>query len=124
MIVLFLNLAIQAKKQIHKDVAAKVQGDSTSRDQDAFPISELYCSVGKHYFTIRNDAGIRTLPHLVCWQEVIHLDCISYVLSNYCFYIACTAFPIVLSAIGCQPPANWSRAAIFPDFHSTLTPVT
>lgn len=65
MIALFLNLAIQAKKQIHQDAAAKAQGDSASRDHllkfwDAFPISESYCGVGKHSFAIRNHAGIRT----------------------------------------------------------------
>jgi hypothetical protein len=31
-VALFLNLAIQAKKQIHKDAAAKARGDSASRD--------------------------------------------------------------------------------------------
>ncbi|KAN0070437.1 hypothetical protein V8E54_011306 [Elaphomyces granulatus] len=42
---LFLNLAIQAKKQIHKDAAAKARGDSASREHlikfwDAFPVAD------------------------------------------------------------------------------------
>ena len=32
-VALFLNLAVQAKKQIHKDGAAKARGDSASRDR-------------------------------------------------------------------------------------------
>jgi hypothetical protein len=59
---LFLNIAIQAKNQIHKDAAAKARGDLASREHfirfwDIFPTHDSYRGIGKHSFAIRNDVG-------------------------------------------------------------------
>jgi hypothetical protein len=63
-VVLFLNLAIQVKKQIHRDAAAKARGNSASREHlikfwDSFPIKEAYFRIGMHSFAVRNDKSYR-----------------------------------------------------------------
>ena len=54
---LFINIAIQAKKQ---DAATEARGDLASREHfirfwDVFPTDEAHHHVGKHYFAIQND---------------------------------------------------------------------
>jgi len=54
-------MAIQVKRQMHKDAAAQARGDSASREHlikfwDAFPISENYHNIG-HCFALRSDLG-------------------------------------------------------------------